>query len=91
MSISELDNRDQGATWIWLPDIRQNSYVEVDPGELYGNMIENCYNEDILFLFKRFQVYLAEQDSDNVKDDVSTDHIAKFRDWLTDMIESNKS
>lgn len=87
-----LDNRDQGTTWIWIDDIRTTPYVEVNPIELYENMIENCYNEDVLFLFSQFQEYLEELDENpDIKDDTDTDHIVGFRDFLNRMIETSAS
>ena len=35
----ELDNRDQNCTWLHLPD---GTVVEVDPVELFRNMLENA-------------------------------------------------
>ena len=94
MKVVLIDNRDQGATWLWNKE--ETDYVEVDPQDLMGNMLENCYNEDVVFVFERFQVYLgvldamAEEEDKDIKSDVSTDHIEGFRDFLTDMIDDAK-
>jgi len=37
-TVVELDNRDQSETWLWLED---GSRVEVDPIELFENLLEN--------------------------------------------------
>lgn len=37
-----MDNRDQNTTWLWL---NETDYVEVDPADLYRNMVENCFEE----------------------------------------------
>ena len=37
------DNRDDNTTWLW---ISSTEYVEVNPRQLYDNMIENCYPGD---------------------------------------------
>jgi len=44
--IKELDNRDSDTTWIWLDGTDTPSYVEVDPIELFTNMLENLDPED---------------------------------------------
>ena len=36
--ITELDNRGPDTTWIW---INEHEYVEVNPTELYENMVRN--------------------------------------------------
>ena len=37
-TVLEVDNRDDRTTWLWLAG---NKYVEVDPTDLYENMLEN--------------------------------------------------
>lgn len=88
VDVTEVDNRDQGATWLWIGD----DYVEVDPVELISNMIENCYNEDVSFLFNRLNTYLQDIDErfPDIKDDMDTDHIVAFRDYLNNLIESQE-
>lgn len=86
--VKHLDNRDQGTTWVYLDGM--HDYVEVDPTEIMGNMIENCYNEDVSFLFQQFTAYLTFIDHDNIKDDNNTDHIEGFWTWLSKMILQRK-
>lgn len=89
----ELDNRDSGTTWLRMEGMH-GDYIEVDPGLIMGNMIENCFNEDVLFLFNRFCGYLDNLEADNdgyLKDDVKTDHIRGFRDYLTCMIKQSEA
>lgn len=83
----ELDNRDPSETWLWLDGT--DDYVSINPGEVMGNMVENCYNEDVLFLFVQFQAYLNTPELEEIKDDTDTDHIKGFRDFLNGLIESN--
>lgn len=82
----EIDNRDPSTTWI-------ATTIEVDPGELMGNMIENCYNDDMLFLFTVFQQFMEQDlefhiDNDEDIKDTRHDYIESFRDYLTGMIEN---
>ncbi len=37
--VVQVDNRDPGATWLWLS---LSDFVEIDPVDLVENMIENC-------------------------------------------------
>jgi len=58
--IKELDNRDSNTTWIWLDGTDTPSYVEVDPIELFQNMLENLDPEDADEVIERvltFQTY----------------------------------
>ncbi len=89
--IHMLDNRDPGTTWVWIDEYESEAgYVELNPAEITGNMIENCYNEDVLFLFDRFSVYLDEMGEDEIESN-EIDHIVGFRNYLTAMIESSKA
>lgn len=87
--LEEPDNRDQGTTWLRVAGCH-GDYVEVNPGELMGNMIENCYNDDVLFLYNQFEQYLTFIAHDDIKDDTSTDHIVGFRNWLQNLIDYNQ-
>ena len=82
--VQDVDNRDQRTTWLWITQ----DYVEVDPIDLMENMIENCYNEDVLFLFERFRMYLDHLDDtvEDIKSDRSRDHIVQFRNHLNSLI-----
>jgi len=82
--VQDVDNRDQRTTWLWITQ----DYVEVDPIDLMENMIENCYNEDVLFLFERFRMYLDHLDDtvEVIKSDRSRDHIVQFRNHLNSLI-----
>lgn len=83
------DNRDCNTTTI-------NNAIDVDPVDLMGNMIENCYNDDMLFLFNMF-VQFMNQDLEyhmDIEQDIHEtreDYIVKFRDYLTSLIESNRA
>ncbi len=50
--VIEVDNRDERTTWLW---ISRSDYIEVDPVDLIGNMIENCRPEpmNLLEVLKR--------------------------------------
>jgi len=48
-TIVEIDNRDDRTTWLHLED---GSYVEVDPIELFINMLENNYPHKDEFVAK---------------------------------------
>ena len=37
--VTEVDNRDNRTTWLW---INESQYVEIDPVDLVENMIDNC-------------------------------------------------
>ena len=36
--VASVDNRDYRTTWLWIG----RDYVEVDPVDLFTNMIDNC-------------------------------------------------
>jgi len=40
--IKSVDNRDERTTWLWLNELQ---YVEVDPVDIYNNMLENCQED----------------------------------------------
>ena len=88
VDITEWDNRDPGTTWLWIDKVR---YIEVAPNDVMRNMIENCYNEDVLFLYAQFMDYLDSvvENISDIKDDTKTDHIKGFSRHLLDLIESN--
>lgn len=90
VAITEWDNRDPSTTWLWIDKVR---YIEVRPYDVMRNMIHNCYNEDVLFLYEQFKTYLDDvvDTIPDVMDDTDTDHIKGFRDHLTNLIESNRS
>ena len=45
-NIGDVDNRDTNTTWLWLDGTATPSYVEVDPVELFLNMLENADPEE---------------------------------------------
>lgn len=85
------DNRDPGETWLQLEGT--GDFISVSPVEVMGNMLENCFNEDVTFLFQQFGHYLDSIDipGEDTRNDTSTDHIVKFRDFLNCLIETNGS
>ena len=80
VTVTCTDNRDQGTTWLW---INESEYVEVNPVDLMGNMIENCYNEDVLFLFEQFHRYLdkIDEETEDIKEERKT-HLIPFAEFL---------
>lgn len=40
-----IDNRDDHTTWLWPAGYGVGSYVEVDPFDLFENMLVNCYED----------------------------------------------
>ena len=82
------DNRDAGETWLQLEGT--GDYISVPPIEMMSNMIENCYNEDVTFLFWTFCDYLTYINNEDIKEQNDIDHIIGFRDYLTNMIEANQ-
>ncbi len=83
--ITEWDNRDPSETWLFMDNLR---YIEVRPYDVMRNMIDNCYNEDVLFLYEQFQNYLNDvvDKISDVQDDTDTDHIKGFHGHLSRMI-----
>lgn len=87
MKVKELDNRDHNTTWVWTGE---NNFVEVNPVELFQNMVENCYNDDMAFLVSVL-VQFMEQDMeyhmDNELDirDTKHNYIKSFAYYLKKM------
>jgi hypothetical protein len=53
VTITDTDNRDTSTTWIWISSTK---YVEIDPGALMRNVIENLpetINEPFLERFNQ--------------------------------------
>lgn len=44
--VRETDNRDTNTTWLWLDGTSTPSYVEVDPIDLFVNMVDNLDPDD---------------------------------------------
>ena len=80
LHVKQLDNRDSRTTWLWLDSLM---YIEVDPVDLMRNMIENCYNEDMEFLFEQFERFLdkVEEETDDIKSERKT-YLKPFAQFL---------
>ena len=78
------DNRDPGETWLQLEGT--GDYISVQPTGVMYNMLENCYNEDVSFLFHQFCEYLNYIDREDIKEDTETDHIAGFAKYLNNLM-----
>ncbi len=58
----EVDNRDTETTWLRLKnpsDLPDDTPIEVNPAELYINMIENCIEDETVQhrLIKEFKAF----------------------------------
>lgn len=85
---TEYDNRDTRTTTI-------NNAIDVDPVELMGNMVENCYNDDMLFLFNMLVQFMEQDLEYHVDNDLDIhetreDYIEKFRNYLDGMIQGKE-
>lgn len=39
----DIDNRDDHTTWLWPAGQDIGEPIEIDPFEIFTNMLENCY------------------------------------------------
>jgi len=70
----KVDNRDESTTWLWFSD---REYLEVDPIELYNNMLENLPWYDVLVALKR-EVMVGNSGWDDVRDWGPEDYKARL-------------